>query len=278
MNKKMIIKTDNLMEKDWQYLIVFDACRFDTFKKVYQKYLPNGKLQKAISPASNTNQWCKKVFTDKYNDVVYISSNPFINSKMKLQGFEGKKHFYKIYDVWSKGWDENLGTVHPREINKYTKKALKEHPNRRLIIHYMQPHQPYLGVGGQKNWSEIISREDSRKNRTIISAIKLKFGVLIKRSLGRKRWWRIRSIFGLKPRHPMEVIISKKGRKGMLDEYQNNLEIALKEFIKILPLLKGKIIITSDHGELLGENNDYGHYPNLKTAKLIEVPWLKIKN
>lgn len=40
--------------------------------------------------------------------------------------------------------------------------------------------------------------------------------------------------------------------------------------------LSGRIIITSDHGDLLGENRCYSHPPKTDNPILLEVPWLVI--
>ncbi len=71
----------NVMNEDWDHLIVLDACRYDYFEKVWQKYLP-GKLRKKLSVGSTTVEWRDKTFTDYYGDVVYISSNPYISLYM----------------------------------------------------------------------------------------------------------------------------------------------------------------------------------------------------
>jgi len=70
----------SIMDEEWDYLIVLDACRYDYFSKLVGTYL-QGKLEKVYSPASCTLEWCKKSFKEYYNDVVYVSANPYINSK-----------------------------------------------------------------------------------------------------------------------------------------------------------------------------------------------------
>ena len=49
--------------------------------------------------------WLNKVFLNFYKDIIYISANPYINSKIEVKDsygfkFDAKKHFYKIVDVW----------------------------------------------------------------------------------------------------------------------------------------------------------------------------------
>ena len=77
---------------------------------------------------------------------IYISGNPYINSKVETAGFDAKKHFYKVIDVWDFGWDWRIGTVPPREINRAALRCYLKYPGKRFIIHYMQPHAPYLSA------------------------------------------------------------------------------------------------------------------------------------
>ena len=68
-----------LMDEDWDYLIILDACRYDYFEQTFQSYL-DGRLEKKLSVGSSTREWRLKNFTEYYPDTIYISSTPFINS------------------------------------------------------------------------------------------------------------------------------------------------------------------------------------------------------
>lgn len=103
-------KSVDLMEEDWDHLIILDACRYDYFRRLYSNYL-SGELRLALSPASDTREWIKKVFRNKYDEVVYVSANPHINSKgvdVAGNGFDGREHFPRIVDVWDSGWEKRL--------------------------------------------------------------------------------------------------------------------------------------------------------------------------
>ena len=84
----------------WKYLIILDACRYDYFEKVYRDYLEEGVLERVFSPASGTLQWLTLTFRGYYRDIVYVSANPYVNSKMEVEDwhgttkFDARKHFY----------------------------------------------------------------------------------------------------------------------------------------------------------------------------------------
>jgi hypothetical protein len=77
--------------------------------------------------------------------------------------------------------------------------------------------------------------------------------------------------------------ISQKVAKGELDAqlvreaYKGNLAYVLREAEKLIKGLQPrKCVITSDHGELLGEGGRWGH-PSFDSGPILrEVPWLEI--
>lgn len=56
-------KQKNLInERDWDCLVILDACRYDYFEKVYEDYL-SGDLRKVLSSGSCTEEWLNKTVT-----------------------------------------------------------------------------------------------------------------------------------------------------------------------------------------------------------------------
>ncbi len=254
------------MEEEWDYIIILDACRFDFFKKVYRDYL-EGDLTKRFSPSTWTFEWASKVFTDVYTDVIYISGNTFIRNRAAsgseivekfsytrpVNLFISEEHFHRILDVWNNCWDYHLNTVHPSKMNEASLYALKEYPKKRLIIHYMQPHTPYILA--RARWMD-------RKSLFIIHRLAA--------LLGWEKSLEIMRTFGLRS-HVIKLLRRL---------YEENLRLALEHVTNLVDYIEGKIIITSDHGELLGENGSYGHAPQCSETrhkKLIEIPWLEIQ-
>lgn len=271
-----------VMEEDWRNLIVLDACRYDYFKKNYQDYI-EGNLQKVVSPGSYTIDWFKGTFGDKkYNNVVYISGNPYINSKgIKLEGFDATEHFYKIVDVWDKYWDKDTKTVHPKYVGKETRLARAKYPNKCLISHFMQPHFPYLTLGPlEEGLSSHVkrAREDDEEGEEVwtkkIRELVGKVGIKI---FGEWRIRKITRILNLRPLVEIELVAKKFGDSKLRDLYEENLKIAMKEIEKTVKRLPGKIIVTADHGERLGENGYYSHPPWDESPYTKEVPWLDVK-
>ena len=65
----------DVMSKDWDRLIVLDACRFDVFDELASD-IP-GELEKVESRASATTQFLRANFSNSVlHDTVYVTSNP----------------------------------------------------------------------------------------------------------------------------------------------------------------------------------------------------------
>ncbi|MHC4221401.1 MAG: sulfatase-like hydrolase/transferase [Planctomycetota bacterium] len=274
----------NIMKEKWDYLIILDACRYDYFEQVWKNYL-QGNLEKKISIGTSTRQWRNKSFTDFYDDVVYISANPYINSVAQVKGFSGMDHFPKIYDLWLEDWDDEQGTVMPQVVNTKSIDIIKSNPGKRFIIHYIQPHEPYIGssvtgpgfdvplAGGHLEGVN----QGRLKSRIIKKLMKLLSGVLYWTGIrGNFLIWHIREFFKMPPAGPMDAVRRKYGDQVLRDAYKENLEIVLEYVKQLVEKLDGRIIITADHGEMLGEDNRYCHWSRATEKELSEIPWLII--
>jgi hypothetical protein len=284
------------MDEEWDFLIVLDACRYDYFLKTYKDFF-DGELKKIYSPGSSTPEWCINTFIKRYDDVVYVSSNPHINSKFEFKGFNSKEHFFKIIDVWDWGWNKNLGTVHPKTVNGSVKIYLKKFSDKRFIIHYMQPHEPYIGdnfkaIGFNPNQIKTNpkSLDTIRKRKNIIRTIEsiLKRLGIIKFLDNHNVFignfgWKMREFLNLPPSSPMDSVRRAAGDIGLRKVYLENLKLVLKYVRELIKDLQGTIIITSDHGELLGEYGAFQHGAGRARSHeilhsiLLEIPWLKIE-
>ncbi len=127
-------------EHDWDLLIVLDACRYDLMQTVVDDYafLSRGETN---SLGSATEEWMAKNFTDEYHDemrnTVYISGNPH-------SAEEGSRSFRHIEDVWSHSWDDSSGTTLAGDVTEHAIAAGRELSPDRTIVHYMQPHHPFV--------------------------------------------------------------------------------------------------------------------------------------
>ena len=274
---------DTVSER-WDNLIILDACRYDYFANIYKKYL-KGRLQKAVSPGSQTIEFMNKAFGGKHKDIVYVSGNPYVNSlgtsgsRVRQEGYSAREHFYRIIDVWDWGYDEKKKAILPGNVRKAALKARKRYPNKRLVIHFMQPHIPYITSNVQNALPSGVFKcmEEGKGPYVFMKKAREMLDVEIERAVGNGNLWKIKDFFGIPPANIMEIIVKKHGKQGLRKAYEENLAEAMKEVKKLVKELDGRTVITSDHGERLGERNRYGHMPRSNDPKLRLVPWFEVE-
>jgi len=262
-------------KNEWDFLIVLDACRFDFFSHFY-KYFFDGKLSEVYSLGSHTREWVKNTFRDYYEDVVYISSNALINSISGITGFDARKHFYKVVDVWRFGWNEKLGTVHPGTVNIVALSLKDKYPNKRFILHYLQPHDPYISKNFYCNeYSRPVWKIGLARARWYIRILN-KFAKVVRMGPESLYYLKLRELLHLAPISPLDATRRKFGINGLRQAYAENLRIVLSYVTSLVPKLTGNVIITSDHGDFLGEYKKYGHPIGCYNPILRNVPWFKV--
>lgn len=226
----------NVMSEKWDYLIVLDACRFDYF----QKYSTiDGNLQKRMSLGSDTANWIKNNFSGIYPDTICISANSWLSVFM-LNRILGRNPFFYVERVWDYGWDDQLGTVPPNVVTENAIKTISRFPDKKAIVFYMQPHHPFI-AGKELEWPG-------------------------KKFIGKHNW--VKTVWFALRKGELKLSEVKRA-------YRDNLKLVLQEVNKLLAQLEGKIVITSDHGNCLGELYLYGH-PNIAVTSLRQVPWMVV--
>ena len=189
------------------------------------------------SVGSSSDEWMDHTFTEEYADAIsrtaYVTGNPFSEN---LDAAD----FAALDEVWKNHWDSNEGTIMPRPI---TDRVLSHHRSGtdRVIGHYMQPHHPFIAsenTGDRMGWNDMEVGED------------------VEYSL----WDQF--MYGL--RDDIDEI---------WDAYQENLRFIYEEVNLLLENIDGKVVITADHGNAVGEFGIWGHKPGFLHPKMRYVPW-----
>lgn len=249
-----------IQEREWDWLLILDACRYDAFEAVYETYL-DGELQEVRSPASQIVEWLSKTWPETY-DVTYVSALPIINSdgirgnepmREEVEGVEGANpeylpadHFAEIVDVWDSGYDETIETVHPEAVNEAVRTA--EPP---CVGHYSQPNFPW-SRGMQ--WADKRDVEIPDEPRVDIAP----------------------EGSTPEPRFSQQRVKSHFGEEGVKYAYKDNLEFVLEHVSNVAADLHGTVVITADYGKVMtGQDvNSAGQDDDI----LRVVPWLEVSN
>lgn len=134
----------DVAEEDWDYLVILDACRYDVFEE--ENWL-DGRLEKRVSKGSCTREWMKKNFQGgDHGDIVYVTGGGWIPG-MDFKGVvDVEQVFHAVEPVALSDHDEQeAGTTTPEAVTAAAVNADQKYPHKRKIIHYVQPHAPYIG-------------------------------------------------------------------------------------------------------------------------------------
>ena len=219
----------DVFDEDWDNLILLDACRYDD----YARLTPfDGRPEWRESRGSASKQFVYGNFLNKtLHDVVYISGNQWY---LKLKEELGAE-IHAFHNVERDTADGYVPS--PENVTETALELADQYPNKRLIVHYMQPHKPYLG-----EYSERFTYPRAQGLRETLRA-------------------------------------SEVNRQQLVAAYRDNLRLALDHVKTLVEALEGKTVISSDHGELLGERLSpvpvrwYGHPRHIYVKELVDVPW-----
>lgn len=247
----------DIMRRDWDNLIILDACRYDVFEEI--SWL-DGELEAVISRGSHSREFCEKNFAGRtFYDTVYVTANGY-GARI------GQGVFHDLIFTDDDSSIANVDVLHsttrgmaPESVYNAAVDAIRTFPNKRKIIHFMQPHAPYLG----EEATEVRRRVEDEG--------------LVVRS---RRPDKIEQ-YSSKEENVVNTL-SGAAQMGYVSEselrkiYIENLKIVLGYVEQLLGKLEGKTVITADHGEYIRSNEKTGHPMFEYSQELRKVPWLVI--
>lgn len=222
-----------IYERDWDVLIILDACRADLMAEVSDEYsFVNTESMTSLAGGSRT--WMQRSFANKYRDdtlkTTYVTGNPFSDDVLVDEWFENME------EVWKYAWDDELNTVPARAI---TDVAIHEHRQRepeRMIVHYMQPHHPF-----------VPNPMDSGMNKRNL------------KNPDDPIWEQVKK--------------GDADAEEVWEAYRENLRYVLDDVSLLLQNLDAEsVAVSADHGNGIGEWGFYGH-GDIPIRAIREVPW-----
>jgi len=135
---------------DWDNLILLDACRYDYFEACHD--LP-GRLEARTSRGGATYEFVRANFTDRtLHDVVYVTTNSWYVRLRDELGSELHDVIDLHLDPEGTYHDDEFKIVMPDTLAEQARAAADRYPNKRLLIHYIQPHHPFVGPTGREHF------------------------------------------------------------------------------------------------------------------------------
>ena len=140
------VDSQPIWEREWDILLLMDACRYDSFLQLLNQIKFPCKItysiEEYVSLGSGTMEFIEKNFVGrKFNNIIYITANP-------IPTILCKNCFYKNIPLWKFCWDKKYDTVPPEMAIKYSLPFIKKYRDKRIIIHFLQPHFPTQNYHG----------------------------------------------------------------------------------------------------------------------------------
>jgi hypothetical protein len=129
--------------------------------------------------------------------------------------------------------------------------AESKFPEKRIVAHFMQPHYPFLGKKGKSLPNHATFTGD---------------GIRVADTEAPTIWELLRN--------------GSVDTNEVWEAYEENLHLVLPPVKNLIDSLRGKSVVTADHGNAFGEFGfpiplrTYGHPQGLRYKSLIKIPWL----
>jgi hypothetical protein len=259
----------NVYDSEWDLLIVLDACRVDALRTVSPEYPFVGTVERRWSLGSTSKEWIDRTFTEQYHEEVertaYLTANVFAHQLAHppidyfdydlvrgtfLDECEWPNRLvedttltaddFAFYDpAWfavnRSSREDRFGVEvpFPDEMTDRAIAAGREFDFDRMIVHYMQPHQPYLSAAGER---------------------------------GHVESWEFSPFEALRNDEVSTEIVWN----SYLDHLRYTLD---QVAVLLRNIDAERVVITADHGELFGEFGLYNHVVGGIHPSLRGVPW-----
>lgn len=254
-----------VLDREWDLLVVLDTCRVDAMKAVAEEYSFISDVDKIWSQAGSSPEWIAHTFDKGYEhelrNTAYLSANPHTETVIEDQRYLPEKHgevverFYRHGD-WNPVKSTDIGHIehlwrYEPDTDEIEHESLHHHtPARyvtdraidvgrttdldRYILHYMQPHYPY--VANALAEGRPLEPYEERPSRIFTHEYS-----------------------------------KEKVFDAYLDDLRyvlDEIELLVQNFDA------DKVVITADHGDAFREYGLYGHDPGSIHPAVRKVPWV----
>lgn len=245
---------------DWDVLVVLDACRVDLMEEVIDEYDElAGPVDTRWSNASCSVDWILRNWTGDRPEVRtagYVTANPFADHDRSTArsghlSEEPLGYLAKLYETHWAEVEEGIETVPPEAVTDYTVAAWRARDELgidRLVAHYMQPHEPYIA---RPEWGD----ENARLLGNLVDE---------EAEAGASIWPRLEA--------------GEIDREEFWEVYKENLRWVLDDVVeRLLPNVDGRVALTADHGNAMGEWGEWHHPPGAIGPAVRRVPYVTVE-
>ncbi|WP_436344722.1 hypothetical protein [Natronorubrum sp. FCH18a] len=246
----------NVFERDWDLLVVLDACRVDAMREIADEYEFITEVDSIVSVGSNSHEWLAQTFSEAWSqeiaETTYVTANfhsGFVFRDRRLPPDRIDVPFYwtdwdvvdsdafrEVVDVWDTHRNDTFGVTPPHAVTDHVIDRRRSNEATRIIAHYMQPHGPYIA-------NAVQTGEEPNE---------IESGA----------WRSLRD--------------GEASRAEIWELYLDNLRVVLDQIEVLLENVDAETVaITADHGEAFGEFGAYGHPEGFPHPVVKKVPWIE---
>lgn len=227
----------NVYEREWDVLILLDCARVDMMEAVQDEYAFLNGVGEHVSPGTTSGEWMQYTFTDEY--AAEMADTLHVTANTKSVNHLDPDDFLHLEEVWRDGWNDEHKTILPRTVTDRAIGLHRELDPDRTIIHYMQPHGPFIPFPG------LDVKEVSGPG------------------VGENRGMNVE-----------ELAEAGYDREDLWTFHLENLRVVLDDLEVLLSNLAAeRVVISADHGQALGEGGEWGHHWGSTLDCLRTVPW-----
>lgn len=226
----------SIYDRDWDVLIVLDACRVDLFEEfapqhnVFEKF---NSVSSIRSVASSTEVWLPRTFDNGPDELV--ANTHYVPPTAYAERMMNGDRLHDIDHVWKYAESPEYGYTKIEAITDAGIEAIRKSDADRVVIHYTPPHAPFMHCVGKYR--------SGPNNPGSSQAV----------------WWELRA--------------GEFDCENVWEDYGKNLLRVLDEVETVIENSSGKVVITSDHGNGMGEWGVYGHPAWAINSEVRRVPW-----
>ncbi len=238
------IPTTNIYEREWDVLVVLDGCRVDVMTEVASEYPFIQTVDSISSVGSMSIEWMNNTFDQSEYEAemartAYVTANVFSEQTIDADSLQS------VDEVWRYGWDDEVNTIPPRIVTERAITTSRDAQPDRLIVHYMQPHHPFIADSALRKFDvDPFGRDNTGEEMHNTAWNALRRGMV-----SRERVWRA---------------------------YKANLQLVLDEVALLRENVEADtLVLTADHGNAAGEWGIYDHPIGFPHPSVKRVPWVE---
>lgn len=230
------LRSTNIYDRAWDVLVLLDCATREMMEEVREDYSFIGDVGEHFSPGTASAQWMRTTFTEEYADemarTLHVTGNT--SSEVELNPAD----FRHLEEVWRDGWDEELKTIPAREVTDRAIHYYREMQPERTILHYMQPHAPFVRTPEVE--TGFITPQGVKGGMNLYEA-----------------------------HHEAGYTANE-----LWDAHIENLHYVLEDIETLLSSIDAeRVVLSSDHGQAFGENGVWGHPESVRVDAVRKVPW-----